>query len=142
MTRRTIVGAFAAVAAMRGANLDLARYRGKVVLLNFRATWCHGCVQEIPWFIEFQQRYKPDGLQVIGVAMDDDGWTKVRPYMKKTGVNYPVVIGSEDLGKQFGLGEMPMTILFGRDGKIASTHKGVVDRAACEGEIRTRLEAR
>ena len=142
MLRRTMLCTLASAAVTLGGGLDRGRYRGKVVLLNFWATWCHGCVQEIPWFIEFQERYRRDGLQVIGVAMDDEGWTKVRPYMKKTGVNYPVLIGNERLGKQYGLGAMPMTILFGRDGKIASTHKGVVDRSACEEEIRKLLAVR
>ena len=146
MLRKCIAGLLAAAALASAADfrlnddhgrpISLAAYKGKVVLLNFWATWCHGCVQEIPWFIEFQKRYEHDGLQVIGVSMDADGWTKVRPYMRASKVNYPVVIGSDALGKRFGLASMPMTLLIRRDGTVASTHAGVVDRTQCEQEIR------
>ena len=152
MLRKCIAGVLAAAALAsaadfrlkddRGHTISIAKYKGKIVLLNFWATWCHGCVQEIPWFIEYQSRYKHDGLQVIGVSMDEDGWAKVRPYIRDKKVNYPVVIGSEELGKRFGLENMPMTLLIGRDGKVAATHPGMVDRVECEQEIRGLLGKR
>jgi cytochrome c biogenesis protein CcmG/thiol:disulfide interchange protein DsbE len=122
-----------------GRTISLAQYKGKVVLLNFWATWCHGCVQEIPWLMEYQSKYKRDGLVVIGASMDEDGWKSVLPYLRQKKLNYPVVIGSEQLAKQFGLENMPMTLLYGRDGKVAATHVGVVDRAECEREIQKLL---
>jgi peroxiredoxin len=149
MIRRILAcGLFAAVLAgavdfrlkdEHGRTISLARYKGKVVLLNFWATWCHGCVQEIPWLMEYQSRYKREGLVVIGVSMDGDGWKSVRPYLQQKKLNYPVVIGSEQLAQQFGLENMPMTLLYGRDGKVAATHMGMVDRAGCEEEIQKLL---
>jgi len=122
-----------------GALVKLSDFKGRVVLLNFWATWCHGCQTEIPWFIEFENKYKRDGLTVIGVSMDDDGWKSVKPWIGEKKVNYPVVIGGESLGKKFGLGAMPKTLLIDRDGKVAFTHEGVVDRGACEKELRSLL---
>ncbi|HEV2447856.1 MAG TPA: TlpA disulfide reductase family protein [Candidatus Sulfopaludibacter sp.] len=126
----------------RGRTTSLAQYKGKVVLLNFWATWCHGCVREIPWFMEFQDRYKRDGLVVLGVSMDENGWKAVRPYMKQRKLNYHLVIGSGELGRQFGLDGMPMTLLIGRDGKVSATHTGVVDREATGAELRALLGRR
>src|SRR5438270_2690708 len=71
-----------------GASIRLSDYKGKVVLLDFWATWCHGCNIEIPWYMEFQQKYKDKGLSVIGVAMDDDGWKSVRPFSDEKKINY------------------------------------------------------
>ena len=122
-----------------GAPVRLSDYKGKVVLLNFWATWCHGCKLEIPWFMEFESRFKDSGLAVIGVSMDDDGWKSVKPYLQLKKMNYPVVIGNEDLAKQYGLASMPRTALIDRGGKIAALHTGVVDKAACESEIRQLL---
>jgi peroxiredoxin len=119
----------------KGSSLRLSDYKGKVVLLNFWATWCHGCKLEIPWFIEFENRYKGSGLAVIGVSMDDDGWKSVKPYIEQNRINYAVVIGGERLGKLYGVRSMPMTLLIGRDGKVAHLYTGVVDKKACESEI-------
>jgi peroxiredoxin len=122
------------------SSVPLSRYKGKVVLLNFWATTCGGCKVEIPWFIEFQTRYKSRGLVVIGVSMDDDGWKSVRPFMKEKKINYPVVAGNEELARHYGVVEaLPKTLLIGRDGKIATSYTGVVDKEACETEIRTLL---
>jgi peroxiredoxin len=89
--------------------------------------------------MEFESRFKDSGLVVIGVSMDDDGWKSVKPYLELKKMNYPVVIGSENLAKQYGLASMPMTVLIDREGKIAALHTGVVDKAACEDEIRKLL---
>jgi len=124
-----------------GSPVKLSRYQGKVVLLDFWATWCHGCKTEIPWYMKFSQAYKKDGLVVIGVSMDDDGWKVVKPFIKEKGMTYPVVIGNEDLGKRYGLDEMPLTLLIDRHGNIASRHSGVVDKDAFEGELRSLLAA-
>jgi len=124
----------------KGAPVSLADFKGKVVLLNFWATWCHGCGEEIPWFIEYQDKYKSQGLVVLGVSMDDEGWKIVTPFIQEKKMNYVVVIGDKALGDQFGLAAMPMTVLIDRDGKIVTKHEGVVDREACEKEIRSLLE--
>jgi peroxiredoxin len=123
----------------QGVPIRLSDYKGKVVLLNFWATWCHGCVLEVPWFIEFQERYKDSGLSVIGVSMDE-GWKPVKAFVEEKRVNYPVVIGNEDLGKLYGLNSMPMTLLIDRSGEIAASYTGVVDKGICESKLRTLLQ--
>jgi cytochrome c biogenesis protein CcmG/thiol:disulfide interchange protein DsbE len=121
-----------------GANIRLSAYKGKVVLLNFWATWCHGCKVEIPWFMEFAGKYQDRGLAVIGVALDEGGWKLVRPYVQEKKINYPIVVGNGDLADRYGVEGMPMTFLIGRDGKLAASHIGLVDKGWSETEI-TRL---
>ena len=116
-----------------GADIRLSGLQGKVVLLNFWATWCHGCKTEIPWFMEFAGKYK--GLVVLGVSMDDDGWKSVKPYAADKKINYPVLIGSDSLAKQYGVETMPMTYLIDRWGKVATTYIGMVDKDRLEKEI-------
>ena len=125
-----------------GDPVRLSDYKGKVVLLNFWATWCHGCKTEIPWYIDFQKKYKAQGFTVVGASMDDEGWKVVKPFVKEKKLNYPVVIASEDLAKQYGLGEMPLSVLIDRDGRIADSHSGVVDRNAWESGIQRLLNER
>jgi len=124
-----------------GASVRLSRYHGKVVLLDFWATWCHGCKTEIPWYMEFSRKYKKSGLAVIGVAMDDEGWKLVKPFISEKKMNYPVVVGNEDLAKRYSVSEMPVTLLIDRQGKIALSHTGVVDKDAFESELRALLSA-
>lgn len=124
----------------KGAKVSLADFKGKVVLVNFWATWCHGCTQEMPWYMEFAEKYKNSGLAVIGISMDDDGWKAVKPFMEAKKVNYTIVIGSDDLAKQFGLDSMPLSVLVDREGKIADSHSGVVDKAGWEQEIQKLLQ--
>jgi cytochrome c biogenesis protein CcmG/thiol:disulfide interchange protein DsbE len=123
-----------------GKDVTLADLKGKVVLVNFWATWCEGCQVEIPWFVEFQKEYAGRGLVVVGISMDDDGWKSVKPWIEKKKVNYPIVIGTEGLGKQYGLLSMPLTALVDREGKIADVHQGIVDKMATEQKIRDLLQ--
>jgi peroxiredoxin len=125
-----------------GAPIRLSAYKGKVVLLDFWATWCHGCQTEIPWYVDFQNKYRGAGLSAIGVSMDADGWKSVKPFLAEHKLNYPVVIGNDDLGAQFGLLNMPLTLLIDRDGNIAESHAGVVDKDSFEAKIRGLLQQR
>jgi peroxiredoxin len=120
--------------------IRLSSYKGRVVLLDFWATWCTGCKQEIPWYMEFQNRYKEAGLSAIGVSMDDDGWKSVKPFLQEHKINYPIVVGNWDMGKHFGFNSMPATLLIDRDGKVADAHVGMVDKDAFEREIRMLLK--
>lgn len=118
-----------------GANIRLSAYKGKVVVVDFWATWCHGCKTEIPWFMEFQNRYRDRGLAIIGVSLDEDGWKSVRPFVEATKMNYPVVIGNDELAKRYGVESMPMTMLIDRGGRVAASYIGIVDRGIFEREL-------
>lgn len=124
----------------KGVSVKLSDYKGRVVLLDFWATWCEGCKVEIPWYMEFQNRYKESGLSVVGVSMDEDGWKSVKPFLEEKKVNYPVVIGDWDLANLFGITALPVTLLIDRNGKIADLHVGMVDKDAFESEIQILLE--
>jgi len=124
---------------MSGKDVKLAELKGKVVLVNFWATWCGGCQVEIPWLVEFQKEYASRGLVVVGISMDDDGWKSIKPWIKEKKVNYPIVIGNEGLGKQYGLVGMPLTALVDREGRIADVHQGIVEKTATQEKIRDLL---
>ena len=119
-----------------GKTVTLADYKGKVVLLNFWATWCGPCKIEIPWFIDFEQRFKDRGFAVVGVAMDEEGWSAVKPYIEKSKVNYRVLLGNEEVGEAFGgVESLPTTFVIDQDGRIASTHVGLISKSDYENEI-------
>ena|SRR5579862_2691074 len=123
-----------------GKNIQLAALKGKVVLLNFWATWCHGCVQEMPWIVEYADRYRSGGLAVLGVAMDEEGWEKVKPFLERKKLNYPVVVGTEAVAQAYGgVEDLPSTFLIDREGRVAAAYKGMIDREKCEADIRALL---
>jgi thiol-disulfide isomerase/thioredoxin len=124
-----------------GNAVNLTDYRGKVVLVNFWATWCGPCEAEIPWFIEFEKKYKDQGFAVLGVSMDDDGWKSVRPYVASHKINYRIMIGSEVVSQQFGeIDSLPTSFMLDREGRIASNHVGLVDKVDYQNEIVKLLE--
>ena len=123
----------------QGRPIKLSEFQGKVVVLDFWATWCHGCMTEIPWFMEFQDKYKRDGLVVIGVAMDDDGWKSVKPFVVERKINYRIVVGNQDLEKSYSVETPPVTLLIDREGKIAEVHAGMMEKEAFEREIQNLL---
>ena len=119
-----------------GVPVKLSDFKGKVVVLNFWATWCGPCKVEIPWFIEFEQKHKDQGLVVLGVSMDDDGWASVKPYIENAKVNYRVVIGTDRVGEMYGgVESLPTTFMVDREGKIASTHIGLIGKREYQDEI-------
>ncbi len=127
----------------RGAMVKLSSYRGKVVLLDFWGTWCGPCKIEIPWFMEFEQELKPRGFAVLGVSMDDDGWSVVRPYIETRKVNYRIVLGNDKVaGLYGGVDAMPTTFLIDRSGRIAAVHQGLSAKDAFKNEIIQLLDAR
>ena len=109
-----------------GQTVHLSDYRGKVVLLDFWATWCGPCKVEIPWFIDFEAQFKNKGFAVVGVSMDEDGWNVIKPYVQKMNMNYRVLLGNDTVSNAYGgLDSLPTTLLIDRDGGIASVHVGV-----------------
>lgn len=124
----------------QGKRVELTDFRGKVVLLDFWATWCHGCKTEIPWFMEFHKKYQRNGLAVIGVSMDEDGWKSVKPFVEEWKIKYPIVVGNQELAKLYSVEAMPVTLLIDRKGRIAATHEGVVQKDAFEQELKNLLQ--
>jgi cytochrome c biogenesis protein CcmG/thiol:disulfide interchange protein DsbE len=125
-----------------GKIVQLSDYKGKVVLLDFWATWCGPCGIEIPWFIEFQRKYKDRGFEVLGVSMDDDGWKAITPFVAEKQINYRVLLGDDKTGDQYGGVEaLPTTFVIDRDGRIASVHVGLANRKDFEDAIEKLLEA-
>jgi peroxiredoxin len=125
-----------------GKKVKLSDYHGKVVLLDFWATWCHGCKQEIPWFAEFQRKYGSQGLAVVGVSLDDGGWPVVRPFIKTARVPYRMLLGDDPTAKKYSIGSMPDTYIVDQKGRIASAYVGLVDRDNVEANIQTVLKER
>ena len=119
-----------------GDTVNLADYKGKVVLVNFWATWCGPCEVEIPWFVEFEQKYKAQDFAVLGISMDDDGWKSVRPYIASHKINYRVMIGSELISQKFGdIDSLPTSFILDRQGRIAVGHVGLIDKRDYSNEI-------
>ena len=122
-----------------GAPVKLSDFRGKVVLLNFWATWCAPCRTEIPWFVELQRAHA-GGFQVLGIALDDDGWKSVEPYIEEKQVNYPVMLGTDEVTRRYdGVHSLPTTLIIDKFGRIAAMHAGLCRRAEYEGDIKTIL---
>jgi peroxiredoxin len=128
------------LASLDGKNLKLSDYKGKAILLNFWATWCEPCKIEMPWFVELQKKYGPQGLQVLGIAMDDASTKEIADFAQKMGVNYPIVIGKEEVGTQYGgVQFLPSTFYIDRDGKIIDHVFGLVSRSEIETSIQKAL---
>ena len=123
-----------------GRSVRLSDYRGKVVLLNFWATWCGPCTVEVPWFVEFERRLKDRGFAVLGIAMDEDGWDVVRPFMERLRVNYRVLLGNDQVAQAYGgVDSLPTSFLIDREGRVARVHVGLVSRSRYENELQELL---
>ena len=126
--------------ATDGSNLRLSQLRGKAVLLNFWATYCAPCKIEMPWFVELQKQYGPQGLQVVGVAMDDAATEDITDFAKKMGVNYPILIGKEEVGTTFGgVNVLPTTFFLDRNGKVIAREFGLQSRSIFVDHIKEAL---
>ena len=126
--------------SLDGKNMRLSDLRGKAVLLNFWATWCGPCKIEMPWFVELQNEYGSQGLQIVGVAMDDSGTDEISKFAKEMGVNYPVLLGKEDVGDEYGgVPALPESFFIGRDGKIVDKIIGLRGKAEIEDAIKKAL---
>jgi peroxiredoxin len=125
-----------------GKEVQLADFKGKAVLLNFWATWCPPCKVEIPWFIDLQKQYGPQGLQIIGVAMDDAGKDKILKFANDMGINYLVLQGTEKVAEQYGgVESLPTTFYIGRDGLITKRVFGLVSHGETEENVKLALSS-
>jgi peroxiredoxin len=128
-----------------GKVVHLSDYKGKVVLLDFWATWCGPCGIEIPWFTEFQRKYKDRGFTVLGVSMDDSSkthsaWDDVKPYVAAHKINYQIVLGDDKTSDQYGDVEaLPTTFVIDRAGRIAAVHVGLTDKKEFDDAIQKLL---
>ncbi len=139
----------APVTDLNGGLIDLAPYKGKVVWLNYWATWCAPCLIEIPWFIEFQRKYGDRGFQVVGVSLDDEGRSVVQPWLaeqrfdvdgQKVAINYPILIGNEKASQQFvNVFGMPTTLVISRQGKVLKTFVGITSHEKFVAAIESAL---
>ncbi len=130
-----------------GKDVSLSQFKGKVVLINFWATWCEPCYIEIPWLIEMQQKYGDKGFTVLGVAMDEEGKSEVAPFVAKERFNvngqklpmsYPILLGNDAMADKFGgLLGYPTSILVSRDGKVIKRITGLISYE----EISTAIES-
>jgi thiol-disulfide isomerase/thioredoxin len=123
-----------------GKSVSLSSLRGKAVVVNFWATWCGPCKIETPWLVEMQNQYGAQGLQIVGVAMDDSGKDEIAKFAKNMGMNYPVALGKEAVGDAYGgVSYLPESFFIGRDGKIVDKIMGLEGRSEIEDAIKKAL---
>ena len=127
--------------SLDGKSVRLSDLRGKAVLLNFWATWCGPCKIEMPWFVELQNKYGAQGLQIVGVAMDDASKEDIAKFAKEMGVNYPILIGKESIGDQYGgIPALPESFFIGRDGKMVDKIIGLKGKSEIEDAVKKALD--
>ncbi len=125
---------------LSGNQVHLSEFRGKAVVLNFWATWCAPCRREIPWFIEFQKEYGPQGLQIIGVSMDDGGINAIVPFVRRMGIDYVVLLGDSRVSSLYGgLEVLPTTYYISPRGDVIAFANGVLSKTEVEHDIRESL---
>lgn len=123
-----------------GKTVELKKLKGKVVVVNFWATWCGPCKKEIPGFLDVYKQYKSKGLEIVGVSLDQDGWKPVKPFIKDHGITYPVVIGDDELARAYGgIEGIPTTFVIDRKGNIATRHVGYMDDKTFEQLVKGML---
>ncbi len=125
--------------ALDGKNLKLSGLRGKAVLLNFWATYCEPCKVEMPWFVELQKEYGPQGFQIVGVANDDASTEDIAKFAKEMGVNYPIVIGKDSVSDTYNISVLPTTFFLDRDGKLIGREFGLRSRSVFVDDIKQAL---
>jgi thiol-disulfide isomerase/thioredoxin len=108
-------------------------------VVNFWATWCVPCIEEIPGFNKLNQQLGAKGVVVLGVSMDEEGAERVRPFLKKHPMDYLVALGSEAVSKQYGLDELPVTVVFDRSGKKVKRFEGFTSAEALQAAVQQAL---
>jgi thiol-disulfide isomerase/thioredoxin len=126
---------------LQGKKVKLSDFRGKAVLLNFWATWCGPCKVEMPWFVELQKQYGPQGLEIVGVALDDSGRDVISKFAKEMGVNYIILQGQDAVGDAYGAMGLPTSYFIDRNGNIVGSGAGLLERSEIESDIKKALAA-
>ena len=126
--------------SLDGSKIKLSDFRGKAVLLNFWATWCPPCKVEMPWFADLQKQYGKDGLVIVGVAMDDSAPDKIAQFASEMGVNYPILLGTDQVSDDYGsVDSLPTSFYIARDGTIVDKMVGLFDKKDIEDAVRKSL---
>jgi thiol-disulfide isomerase/thioredoxin len=124
---------------LEGKSLKLSDLRGKAVLLNFWATYCAPCKVEMPWFVELQKEYGPQGFQIIGVANDDASTQEIANFAKDMGINYPILLGKDSVSDTYKVSVLPTTYFLDRDGKLIAREFGLQSRSVFIDHIKKAL---
>jgi thiol-disulfide isomerase/thioredoxin len=115
----------------------LKKLEGKVVVVNFWATWCPPCKSEIPGFLEVYKQYKAKGLEIVGISLDETGWKVVKPFVEAYKITYPVVVGDANLARAYGgIEGIPASFVIDRKGNIVTQHVGYLDKASLENLVK------
>lgn len=126
------------LSALDGSTIRLADGNGRVKLVNFWATWCAPCREEIPHFNELYAQYREKGLDIVAISMDEEGAEVVRPFVADHGMTYPVALGSDEVAEAFGgVFGFPTTFLVDREGKVVESWVGVIPPRVLEEKVRT-----
>lgn len=126
--------------AQDGKVVELAKLRGKVVVVNFWATWCGPCRKEIPGMLEVYKQYKDKGLEIVGISLDQEGWEVVKPYVERSKMNYPVVVGDGELAEAYGgIDAIPATFIIDKKGNLAKKHIGYMSKFDFEEAVKSFL---
>jgi thiol-disulfide isomerase/thioredoxin len=124
-----------------GKVIELAKLKGKVVVVNFWATWCPPCRAEIPDFIKVYNQYKLKGLEIVGIALDKDGWDAVKSFINKMRINYPIVLGNENITRSYGSFKgIPTTFIIDKNGYIVDRQAGKLSKQALEQILKPLLK--
>jgi len=123
-----------------GQTVELNKLQGKIVVINFWATWCGPCRAEIPGMLEVYGKYRDRGMEIVGVSLDRGGWTDVSPFVKKMKISYPVVVGDGPLTEAYGgIDAIPTTFIVDRKGNIINRHVGYMSKDDFEKVIKAAL---
>jgi peroxiredoxin len=123
-----------------GTTFELKKLKGKVVVVNFWATWCGPCRAEIPAFKEVYAQYRDKGVEFLGVSLDEGGWNDVKPFAARYAINYPILLGNGTISRAYGnIEAIPTTFVVDKEGNITDRHVGVMTKAMLESKLRAIL---